>query len=201
MSWGATAQPDNTNTRTYLYDVSHGVRRELGGVLGVGVLLPPGRAPGGEVHVVSPGLALLQVVDAWDGERPGLPGALGDPADHGVGGVPGVRHVQVVAGHQLEAVLGHEVSVVQQPAGHNVRHTALLGLGRDDLPCLLLEHQHQERVGGLHRVCHKLAVLSELEGEGSDVLHHLHSVPDVVAGHVGHHPVDVHLGKNSLDSC
>ena len=70
--------------------MSHGVRRELGGVPGVDILLALGRAPGGEVHDVCPGPTLLQVVDARDGEGPGLAGTLGDPADHGVGGLAGV---------------------------------------------------------------------------------------------------------------
>merc|ERR1719210_293072 len=89
-----------------LYDVSHRVRGVLGGVLGVEVLLAPGGAPGGQVHDVGPGLTLLQVVDAGDGEGPGLSRALADPADHGVGGVAAVGHVEVVTGHQTEAVLG-----------------------------------------------------------------------------------------------
>ena len=72
------------------YDVSHGVGGELGGVLRVEHLLPPSRPSCGEVHDISPGLTLLQVVDARDGEGPGLAGTLGDPADHGVGGLAGV---------------------------------------------------------------------------------------------------------------
>ena len=200
VSWGATAQPDNTNTRTYLYDVSHGVGRELGGVLGVGVLLPPGRAPGGEVHVVSPGLTLLQVVDAWDGERPGLPGALGDPADHGVGGVAGVGHVEVVPGQQHQAVLGLQLSVVNYPGLHDVLGAAGLGLLHHDHPALLPEHGQHQGVGGVARVSDELPVLVELEGEGGDVLHHLGPVLDVGAGDVGHHPVDVHLGQQPGDA-
>ena len=38
--------------------------------------------------------------------------ALGDPADHVMGGGPAVRHRQPVPGHQLQAVLGGELLVV-----------------------------------------------------------------------------------------
>ena len=75
-----------------------------------------------------------------------------------------------------------------------------LGLVHHDLAGLLLEDGQDQRVGGVHGVGDELAGLVKLQGEGSDVLHHLGSVLKVCPGNVGHHPVDVHLGQQSGDT-
>ena len=63
------------------------------------------------------------------------------------------------------------------------------------LATVLFEHSDDERVGRLHRIRDKLTILSELEREGGDVVHHLHARLDVIVGDVGHHPVNVPLNS------
>ena len=60
----------------------NGIQGEERSILGIWVQMADLRAGYCEVLNSLPRLALLQVVDARDGEGGGLPGALGDPADH-----------------------------------------------------------------------------------------------------------------------
>ena len=101
-----------------------GVRGELGGVLGVGVHAAGGGPPRGDVHDVGPGLALRSVVDAGEGEGPGLAQAAGQAAHHGVRGVAAVGHVEPAARHHLQRVLGHQLLVVDHPGtrGPDILH-------------------------------------------------------------------------------
>ena len=69
-----------------------------------------------DVNNVISRLAFLKVVYPGQGEGPDLAQALGDPADHVVGGGPAVWHRQPVPRHQLQAVLGCELLVVINPA-------------------------------------------------------------------------------------
>ena len=73
-----------------------------------------------DVYNIISRLAFLEVIYPRQGEGPDLAQALGDPADHVVGGGPAVRHRQPVPGHQIQAILGGELLVVINPAVSNI---------------------------------------------------------------------------------
>ena len=65
-----------------------------------------------DVNNISSRLAFLEVIYPRDGEGPDLAQALGDPADHVVGGLSTVRHRQPVTGHQFQVVLCRKLIIV-----------------------------------------------------------------------------------------
>ena len=69
-----------------------------------------------DVNNIISRLAFLEVINSREREGPDLAQALGDPADHVMGGGPAVRHRQPVPGHQLQAVLVGELLVVVNSA-------------------------------------------------------------------------------------
>ena len=101
-------------------------------------------------------------------------------------------HLQVVAGHQLEPVLGGEVSVICDSWLSHVWGAARLAL-LHDYPAGLAVHHQQDWVVRLFCVLDYVVVGVQLKSKWFDVVKNLSAHLYGVSRDVSDHPVDVDL--------